>query len=113
MFGKPRRWYVYRIYGLHWMLNVVTGPGTSPTAVLIRAAGPAAGPAAVCARLGIDGRWSGRPATRAAGLWIEDAPRTLRLTVEALPRVGIAYAGLYWARRRLRFRLGRARAPAR
>jgi len=43
MYGPPGRAYVYRIYGIHWCLNAVTGEDGFPAAILIRAARPIAG----------------------------------------------------------------------
>ena len=116
MFGPAGRWYVYLCYGMHWMLNVVTGEEGEPAAVLVRGAGTLSGPGRLTRGLGLDGAFDGRPAAPAAGLWIEEPPegafpwpvppRWYRRT----PRIGVDYAGA-WAAKPLRFVVDPPRLP--
>ena len=52
MFGEPGTLYLYFVYGMHWMLNVVTGPVGYPAAVLIRAVQDINGPARLTKAIG-------------------------------------------------------------
>jgi DNA-3-methyladenine glycosylase len=106
MFGPPGCWYVYLVYGMHWMLNIVTEREDYPAAILIRSIDNVEGPARVTRHLGIGRMFNARPAVKAAGLWIEE--RGLEIpesTIQRQPRVGVDYAGDYWSRRRLSFRI--------
>jgi len=103
MYGPPGSLYVYFVYGLHWMLNVVTGPIGYPAAVLIRSAGDASGPGRLTRVLAIDGALNGKPATVETGLWFE-AGAGAGPSI-ASPRIGVDYAGPRWAARKLRFLL--------
>lgn len=83
--------YVYLCYGIHSLLNVVTGPAEHPEAVLIRGVEGASGPGRVTKALGITRAENKLPLTPETGLWIEDdgAPPPAYI---ASPRVGIDYA---------------------
>ncbi|MFV1958903.1 MAG: DNA-3-methyladenine glycosylase [Planctomycetota bacterium] len=110
MFGPAGCWYVYLVYGMHWMLNVTTAEEGVPSAVLIRGAGGIVGPGRLTRALGLDGTFSGKPATRASGLWLEDRGiRVPRRHVRRTPRIGVTYAGPTWAGRPWRFTVDPAR----
>lgn len=82
--------YVYLCYGLHWMLNIVTGQKEQPQAVLIRACVEAAGPAKLTKKLGIDKRLNGKSIFSNSEVRIEDDGFVCG--VKAEKRVGIDYA---------------------
>jgi DNA-3-methyladenine glycosylase len=104
MYGQGGVWYVYLCYGVHEMLNLVTGPAGYPAAVLIRGVREIAGPGRLTRQLSIDRRLNGQPAHPASGLHLESSgividPRQ----IQAGPRIGVTYAGAYWARKPWRF----------
>ncbi len=102
MFGPAGVWYVYLCYGMHWMLNVVTGPEGVPAAVLMRGVGGHVGPGRLTRALGIDKRFDGRPAAGSTGLWFEPGRPVPPRLVTRTPRIGVGYAG-EWAEKPLRF----------
>lgn len=117
LFGPAGQTYVYFIYGMHYMLNIVTEMIDFPTAVLIRAIEPveglaemqarrrngrpglkleqlANGPAKVCQALGIDKSLNNISLTVGGDLWIEAADPVPAESISTGPRVGIDYAAL-------------------
>jgi DNA-3-methyladenine glycosylase len=104
MYAAGGRWYVYLCYGIHEMLNLVTGPRDWPAAVLIRGVDGIAGPGRLTKTLAINRRLNGAVAARKNGLWLEDrGVRVPRRLVRATPRVGVAYAGPVWSEKPWRF----------
>jgi DNA-3-methyladenine glycosylase len=97
-------WYVYLCYGIHEMLNLVTGPADHPSAVLIRGVEGIVGPGRVTKQLAIDRALNGAPAGRGSGLWLEDDGFVVpRGAVQVSPRIGVDYAGPVWSLKPWRF----------
>lgn len=105
LFAGAGTLYIYLCYGMHWMLNLVCDPPGVPSAVLIRGIvvdgldpRHTNGPGKVARFLGLTGRQH--------GLHLDDPACPLRLLPprdtrphRSGPRVGISYAGRYWAGR--------------
>ncbi len=91
MYAKGGAAYVYLCYGIHALLNVVTGPEDHPQAVLIRGIEGAVGPGRVTKAMQITCAQNKEDLTTSHLLWLEEdgAPPPAYLTA---PRVGIGYA---------------------
>ncbi len=81
--------YIYLVYGMHDLLNIVTGEVGSPQAVLIRATDTAKGPAKLTKELKIDRKLNGIDTITSDELWIEYGEQ---LPYRTTPRIGIDYA---------------------
>jgi len=133
MFGKAGYWYVYFTYGMHHMLNIVTGPENYPAAILIRSISlhpeqsrrtttfgtpddqnievPILGSSDVLKLQG--------PAKLTKYLKIDKkfngkpankktglwiaSGKKEKLSIKSAPRIGVDYAGLAWSRKKYRF----------
>jgi len=101
MFHEGGRLYIYFIYGMYWMLNIVTGDKNNPQAVLIRGVEDYPGPGRLTKSLGIDNSFYGEDLVFSGKIWIEDPG--LVYSVKNGPRIGIDYAGEYWKTRPWRY----------
>lgn len=102
MFAEAGTIYVYFTYGMHWMLNIVTGKKDHPSAVLIRGVEGITGPGRVTRALGIEKRLNGKKLGKSTGLWLEQV-QSGKLKVNRTPRIGVNYAGPIWSSKLYRF----------
>jgi DNA-3-methyladenine glycosylase len=101
MYLEGGKLYVYFVYGMYWMLNIVTGEEKNPQAVLIRGIDGCTGPGRLTKSLGVDGSFYGEDLTSSERIWIEDTE--LKIDYKIGPRIGIDYAGEYWKNKPWRF----------
>lgn len=94
MYHTGGKVYVYFVYGMYWMINIVTAEADDPQAVLIRGITGYDGPGKLTRALGIDGSFYGEDLTISDRIWIEDSGNTSRFKTG--PRIGIDYAGEPW-----------------
>lgn len=90
LYWKAGTVYVYLCYGIHWLLNIVTGEEEQPQAVLIRACVDAPGPGRLTKKLSITGELNRKSILDTEDFWIEDDG--FRCEIELDKRVGIGYA---------------------
>ena len=89
MYAEAGTLYIYLCYGMHWLLNIVTGEVDQPEAVLICACENADGPGKLTKALGITGVLNRQHITEGP-LWVEDDG--FECCVTTAKRVGIGYA---------------------
>lgn len=101
LYGDPGIIYIYLCYGMHWLMNVVTGENGEPQGVLLRAGEIHNGPAKLTKFMNINGEFNGQPIYKNDSIWLEDDG--YRPEIITAPRVGIDYAGDYWKNIEWRF----------
>jgi len=94
MFRSGGLVYVYLIYGMYWMLNIVTGKVNEPAAILIRGVENISGPGRVGKALQLDKSFYGENLLTSERIWIENSKQTVKFITT--PRIGIDYAGEPW-----------------
>ena len=95
--------YVYLCYGMHWMLNIVTGDVEDPQVVLIRACVEAPGPGKLTKALRITSALN-RGSILGDELWLEDDGFRCHILTDR--RVGIGYAAQEDQDKLWRFKMG-------
>lgn len=108
MWQEPGIFYVYLIWGMYFMLNIVCEKEGKAGAVLIRGVWDVerkieiSGPGRVGKVLGIDMGLNGKEVGKESGLWIEEAASDTFPKINIYKRVGVGYAK-EWADKPWRF----------
>jgi DNA-3-methyladenine glycosylase len=122
MYGPPGRAYIYLIYGMYWLLNIVTEREGAPGAVLIRALKPEVGldviserrsgqprqnwtdgPGKLSLALNIDGSLNGSSVCQPGALFITRGLSAQPDRVQAGPRIGLNSVPEPWRSKAWRF----------
>jgi DNA-3-methyladenine glycosylase len=88
--------YMYLIYGMYWMFNIVTGPVDDPQAILVRGIKGIPGPGRVSRELKLDGSFYGEKVFDSERIWLEEGIIAPEIITGA--RIGVDYAGDYWSK---------------
>jgi DNA-3-methyladenine glycosylase len=106
LFGAPGQFYVYRCYGIHHCVNVVTDRAEWASGVLLRAAalpaGPerqASGPGLLARCFGIGRSHDGQGACGEGPLWLAPRPSSMQALLSPAPKAPSADAPLRQDRR--------------
>lgn len=94
--------YVYLIYGMYWMLNIVTSVNDNPQAILIRGVDKYDGPGKLTKALNINGEYNGEDICKSERIWVENG-NIIRPQIHKAARIGIEYAGSVWKNKKWRF----------
>ena len=101
LYGKSGTVYVYLCYGMHWLMNVITGEEGQPQGVLFRAGVDYNGPAKLTKKLGVTKEQNKTSFTDSDVLWIEDDGFKCKIRTDK--RVGINYATEEYINKQWRF----------
>ncbi len=103
LYERGGKVYVYLCYGIHYMLNIVTGTKDIPQAVLIRGIENHDGPGKLSKYLRIDKNLNEENLITSDKIWIEDNELVHSFT--ASPRIGIDYATEEYKNKLWRFKI--------
>lgn len=114
LYGESGVIYVYLCYGMHWLMNVITGPKDLPQGVLFRAGGYPEdesgekkllnGPGKLTKYLGIGKELNGQLLYSNDDIWLEDDGKRFDIVTDV--RVGIDYATEEYRLKPWRFKIG-------
>lgn len=100
MYHEGGKLYMYLIYGMYWMLNIVTGGENEPQATLIRGLEGVYGPGRLTRHLSLDKSFYGETLGESQRIWLENDGIAPPYIIDK--RIGVEYAK-EWAQKPWRF----------
>ena len=91
MFSEGGVLYIYLIYGMYWMINIVTAGKDQPQAVLLRGVEGINGPGRLGRAMEVDKSFNGEDLVLSDRFWVTESGLALPYTTGV--RIGVDYAG--------------------